>query len=133
MYSKVEDGIFCLPCVLFATSNDLGQFVTEKFLIINVIVFMTNAFNFRMEQLLDSPTTDLILFITVDTNRTIGLASVVLIFCMIIFFLIISMCVVHHGIKWFFIETGHHRANPYKLVCRVIQFAWKHKVLFNFL
>ena len=26
VYSKVEDGIFCLPCVLFATSNDLGQF-----------------------------------------------------------------------------------------------------------
>ena len=22
---------FCLPCVLFATSNDLGQFLTEKF------------------------------------------------------------------------------------------------------
>ena len=38
------------------------------------------------------------------------------------------MCVVHHGRKWFFIETGHRRANPYKLVCRVIQFAWKHKV-----
>ena len=32
-------------------------------LIVNVIVFMTNAFNFGMEQLLDSPTTDLILFI----------------------------------------------------------------------
>lgn len=31
VYSKVEDGIFCLPCVLFATIEDLGQFVCEKF------------------------------------------------------------------------------------------------------
>ena len=27
VYSKAEDGIFCLPCVLFATKDNLGQFV----------------------------------------------------------------------------------------------------------
>ena len=31
VYSKAEDGIFCLPCVLFADSKHLGQFVREKF------------------------------------------------------------------------------------------------------
>ncbi len=31
VYSKVEDGIFCLPCVLFASGHDMGQFVCRKF------------------------------------------------------------------------------------------------------
>ncbi len=31
MYSKSEDRIFCLPCVLFATKDNLGQFVCKKF------------------------------------------------------------------------------------------------------
>ena len=31
VYSKMENGIFCLPCVLFASKPDLGQFVNEKF------------------------------------------------------------------------------------------------------
>ncbi len=31
LYSKSEDGIFCLPCVLFATKDNLGQFVCKKF------------------------------------------------------------------------------------------------------
>ncbi len=29
VYSKAEDGIFCLPCVLFATKDNLGQFVCK--------------------------------------------------------------------------------------------------------
>ena len=31
IYSRVEDGLFCLPCVLFARKHDLGQFVHKKF------------------------------------------------------------------------------------------------------
>ena len=31
VYSKEEDGLFCLPCVLFASKEKLGQLVTEKF------------------------------------------------------------------------------------------------------
>ncbi|SMN02068.1 hypothetical protein SPONN_425 [uncultured Candidatus Thioglobus sp.] len=31
VYSKAEDGLFCLPCVLFAAGNEFGQFVCEKF------------------------------------------------------------------------------------------------------
>ena len=30
-YSKEEDGLFCLPCVLFASKEKLDQLVTEKF------------------------------------------------------------------------------------------------------
>ncbi len=26
VYSEAEDGIFCLPCVVFATKDNLGQF-----------------------------------------------------------------------------------------------------------
>ena len=31
VYSKSEDGLFCLPCVLFANKDNLGQFITRKF------------------------------------------------------------------------------------------------------
>ena len=31
VYSKEEDGLFCLPCIFFANKERLGQFVTEKF------------------------------------------------------------------------------------------------------
>ncbi len=31
MYSKEEDGLLFLPCVSFATKENLNQFVTEKF------------------------------------------------------------------------------------------------------
>ena len=31
VYSKAEEGIFCLPCVLFASKDDLGHFVCDKF------------------------------------------------------------------------------------------------------
>ena len=41
MYSKAEDGIFCLLCVLFARKDNLGQFVCEKF---NVWSKKTNKF-----------------------------------------------------------------------------------------
>ena len=30
VYSRVEDVLFCLPCVLFARKHDLGQFVHKK-------------------------------------------------------------------------------------------------------
>ena len=31
VYSKEEDGLFCLPCVLIANKTNLGQLVTHKF------------------------------------------------------------------------------------------------------
>ena len=31
VYIKAEEGIFCLPCVLFASKDDLGHFVCDKF------------------------------------------------------------------------------------------------------
>ena len=31
VYSKSEDGLFCLPCILFARKDHLGQFVSSKF------------------------------------------------------------------------------------------------------
>ena len=31
VYSREQDGLFCLPCVLFASKTNLGQLVSEKF------------------------------------------------------------------------------------------------------
>jgi len=48
VYSKAEDDIFCLPCVLFANRDNLGQFVSEKFnywtaKVVNLqVIFLTN-------------------------------------------------------------------------------------------
>ena len=51
----------------------------------------------------------------------------ILIFGVISFLLIVSLCVVHRRRKWFFIESSG-RVNPYKLVYRIIKFARHHKI-----
>ena len=120
------------------------------------IVLTTNAINFGMDQLHDSSTQDSILFVHwcvwlnylsvlvtgvpwslflydswyvdyVDAFRIISLSLCVFIFGIISFLLIVSLCVVHHRQRWFFIESSG-RVNPYKLVYRVVKFAWHHKI-----
>ena len=120
------------------------------------IVLTTNAINFGMDQLHDSSTQDSILFVHwcvwlnylsvlvtqvpwslffydfryvdyEDAFRIIGLPLIILIFGIVSFLLIISLCVVHHRQRWFFIESSG-RVNPYKLVYRVVKFAWHHKI-----
>ena len=120
------------------------------------IVLTTNAINFGMDQLHDSSTQDSILFVHwcvwlnylsvlvtrvpwslffydswyvdyVDAFRIIGLSLYILIFGIVSFLLIVSLCVVRHRQRWFFIESSG-RVNPYKLVYRVVKFAWHHKI-----
>ena len=130
--------------------------VTVGMLMTSSIVLTTNAINFGMDQLHDSSTQDSILFVHwyvwlnylsvlvtgvpwslyfydswylgyVDAFRIIGLSLYILIFGIISFLLIVSLCVVHHKQRWFFIESSG-RVNPYKLMYRVVKFAWHHKI-----
>ena len=125
-------------------------------LMISSIVLTTNAINFGMDQLHDSSTQDSILFVHwyvwlshlsvlvtgvpwnlffydtwhlnyADAFRIVSLSLYILISGVISFFLIVSLCVVHHRQRWFLIESSG-RVNPYKLVYRVIKFAWRHKI-----
>ena len=133
-------------------------FVAMAVLKTSSIVLTTNAINFGMDQLHDSSTQDSILFVHwcvwlnylsvlvtgvpwslffydfwyvdyVDAFRIIGLSLSILIFGIVSFLLIVSLCVVRHRRRWFFIESSASgRVNPYKLVYRVIKFAWHHKI-----
>ena len=62
-----------------------------------------------------------------DSFRIIGLSLSILILGLVSFLLIVSLCVVHQRQRWFLIEPGG-RVNPYKLVYRVVKFAWHHKI-----
>ena len=133
--------------ILFAT---IGVLITSS------IVLITNAINFGMDQLHDSSTQDSILFVHwyvwlnnlsllvigvpwslyiydtwyvdyVDAFRIVSISLHILILGAILFLLIVSLCVVRHRQRWFLIESSG-RVNPYKLVYRVVKFAWHHKI-----
>ena len=124
-------------------------------LLISSIIFTTNAFNFGMDQLHDSSTQDSILFVHwyvwlnylgllvtgvpwslfiydsryfdyIDTFRIVALTLFSFIFSVILVILISSLCLIKYKQRWFLIEPG--RVNPYKLVYRVVKFAWHHKI-----
>ena len=119
------------------------------------VIFIINGIQFGMDQLHDSPTEDSILYIHwyvwiyytcslisqlalnfflydgyhvnyIDNIRIVGLSTIILIIFTILFLLTVSLCVVHHRKVWFFLEPAG--VNPYKLVYRVIKFAYQHKV-----
>ena len=131
-------------------------FATFGVLLTSSIVFTTNAINFGMDQLHDSSTQDSILFVHwyvwldnvsllvigvpwslyfydtwyvdyVDEFRIVSISLYILILGIILFLLIVSLCVVRQRQRWFFIESSG-RVNPYKLVYRVVKFAWQHKI-----
>ena len=126
----------------------LGAFV------ITVVIFMINALQFGMDQLHDSPTEDSILFIhwyvwishavslltTLAWNLTfhdihhifigtpsyIGLSLFLSLLVISLVLLIASLCIYQRRKLWFLLEPAG--ANPYKLVYRVVKFAYQHKV-----
>ena len=118
-------------------------------------VFITNGIQFGMDQLHDSPTEDSILYIHwyVWINYTCSLISLIawnfwfkdiqninfigrmqilglflasLTFICTLFLLTVSLCVARYRKVWFFLEPAG--VNPYKLVYRVVKFAYQHKV-----
>ena len=130
--------------------------LTAGVLMTNSIVLSTNAINFGMDQLHDSSTQESIFFVHwyvwlnclsvlvtgipwslffydtwyvdyVDAFRIVSFSLYILISGVIVFLLILSLCVVRHKQRWFLIESSG-RLNPYKLVYRVVKFAWDHKI-----
>ena len=119
------------------------------------VVFIINVIQFGMDQLHDSPTEDSILLIHwyvwayytcslisqiswnllfydgyylhyVDILRISGISIISLTIITILSLLTASLCVVHYRKVWFLLEPAG--VNPYKLVYRVIKFAYQHKV-----
>ena len=119
------------------------------------MVFIINGIQFGMDQLHDSPTEDSILYIHwyvwicyicslisqiawnflfydgyyvdyTDIIRTLGLSFASLVLISTVFLLTVSLCVVHYRKVWFLLEPAG--VNPYKLVYRVVKFAYQHKV-----
>ena len=119
------------------------------------VVFIINAIQFGMDQLHDSPTEDSILyihwyvwiyytcsliteiawnFVLYDKHYVnyfdiirisgISIASLCIIHSLIL--LTVSLCVFHYRKVWFLLEPAG--VNPYKLVYRVVKFAYQHKV-----
>ena len=124
-------------------------------MVIVYVVFIINAIQFGMDQLHDSPTEDSILYIhwyvwiyytcslITQTNwnflfyegyyidyfdilKISGLSMISLTLITILLLLTVSLCVVHYRKVWFFLEPAG--VNPYKLVYRVVKFAYQHKV-----
>ena len=119
------------------------------------IMFIINAIQFGMDQLHDSTTEDSILYIHwyvwinytcslisltnwnfllyeghyidyVDSLKISGLSMLSLTLITIVMLLTVSLCVVHYRKLWFLMEPAG--VNPYKLVYRVVKFAYQHKV-----
>ena len=119
------------------------------------VVFIINAIQFGMDQLHDSTTEDSILYIHWyvwtyyicslisqinwnflfydiyfhnydDIVRISGYCLTSLTFLIILLLLTVSLCVVHYRKVWFLLEPAG--VNPYKLVYRVVKFAYLHKV-----
>ena len=128
---------------------------TTGVLMTSSITLTSSAINFGMDQLHDSSTKDSILFVHwyvwlnylsvlvtgiswslyyydsyhldyLDAFGIAGLSLSLLINCIVSFLLILSMCLVRHRRRWFLIEPCG--VNPYKLVYRVVKFAWHHKI-----
>ena len=124
-------------------------------LILVYMLFIINAFHFGMDQLHDSSTEDSILFIHwyvwiyytctfiaevswnlvmhdsyyyghFDRLRISGISIVGLVFLIALLALISSLCTVRYKKVWFLFEPVG--VNPYKLVYKVVRFAYQHKV-----
>ena len=120
------------------------------------MVFIVNGIQLGMDQLHDSSTEDSILYIhwyvwiyytcslitetswnllfydsyhfnyIVDTFRTTGYSLTCLQLFMCLILIAISLRIVHYKKVWFLFEPAG--VNPYKLVYRVVKFAYQHKV-----
>ena len=117
------------------------------------VVFIINGIQFGMDQLHDSPTEDSILYIHwyVWINYTcslitqvawnsllydnykisismqvLGISFANFIFIVTLMLLTVSLCVVRYRKMWFLLEPAG--VNPYKLVYRVVKFAYQHTV-----
>ena len=146
---KVSTAYYLAFCIL------LGIF--HIFYLIGSIGYLANILQFAMDQLRDAPSQDSVLFLHwhfwcyyVSITMTLGvmgipgkrividffsntfyfdtlrisLISAILLLAIVI--LVISLCLTCQKQNWFLIEPSSD--NPYKLVYRVVKFAWHHKI-----
>ena len=158
-----------MGALLAATKLDLNKTQVTSPLLVSVYlyagllaatleVFITNGFQFGMDQLHDSSTEDLIAYIHwyvwsfyacsaigeltwnlifydtyyvnyIDTLRVSGLVLICLMLSIILLLLVTSICMIRHKKAQFHLEPPPSGAsNPYTLLYRVMRFAWNHKV-----
>ena len=146
-----------LPVQSYHTKRIVYATVPTLFMgmIVLYTIFIINAFSFGMDQLHDSSTEDSILYIHwyvwivyacsliteiawnfvlhdvtyleyIDGLRFAGLSLTVFIFIITLLLLTFSLWVVYYKKVWFLFEPAG--VNPYKLVYRVVKFAYQHKV-----
>ena len=110
--------------------------------------YRANIIQFGLDQLLDAPSHHQALFVhwakwcfdflntvivivscyfsingfSIKVPKVFGFISSNLFFVLVLFILLIFSCRKHH---WFYSEPGHF--NPYKMVVKVLKYAWKHK------
>ena len=137
----------------------LSAFFCIVVLTVIEVIFLINGFQFGMDQLHDSSTEDIIVFLHwyvwmyyisslitetatnlifydsiyfayFDTVRIVGLSSLGLSYLAIFLLLVISLCVAQRRKKWFVLDPPG-RANSYRLVYKVIKFACRHKKPLN--
>ena len=138
-----------------ATMLLIAAFCVVPIMITAHVIFIINGIQFGMDQLHGSPTEDSILYIhwyvwiyytcslitqtnwnllfydgyyfeDLDNVRIVGLSTAIFIISVFLSLLTVSLCAVHYRKVWFFLEPAG--ANPYKLVYRVVKFAYQHKV-----
>ena len=124
-------------------------------MVISYVVFLINAFQFGIDQLHNSSADDLVSFIHwyvwthylstlivelqwnlllydsyyvnyIDEVRLSGICVLALVFIAMFSLIIISLCTLQHRKVWFLVEPP--ASNPYRLVYRVIRFAFQHRV-----
>ena len=133
---------FTVTVILVAVGVGLPTLSAALLLLISYVGFSANIIQFGMDQLLDSPSEDLAIFIhwfvftyniglalsqimwtTYDIRHNIYVLPIPVILTLIL--LGVSLCIARRKHNWFLIDTGSR--NPYKLVYRIIKFAAQHR------
>ena len=134
--------VFIVTITLVAVGVGLPTVSAALLLLTSYVGFSANIIQFGMDQLLDSPSEDLSIFIhwfVFTYNMGLALSQITWTYydirhnihvlpipiILIIVLLGVSLCIVRHKRNWFLIEPGSR--NPYKLVYKVIKFAAQHK------
>ena len=153
--------IICMSCfvlsILLTLSNTLETFLDTVGIlclftaVIGIAGYGANFIQFGLDQLLEVPSHYQALFVhwakwcndlmsvvfdiliiygycyvTSITTQVVTVSSVVIFFEFMLLLLLMFGCWKH---SWFYSEPGHH--NPYRMVIKVLVFAWKHKNAFQ--
>ena len=141
-FNSPHHNAFIVTIILVVIGVGLPTLSAALLLLTSYVGFSANIIQFGMDQLLDSPSEDLALFVhwfvftyniglalsqitwtTYDVRHDIYVLPIPVILTLA--FLGVSLCIARHKHNWFFVDSGSR--NPYKLVYKVIKFAAQHK------